>query len=154
MGKRTLKIIKKKTEELLKRLGVKAEISLKEKDRVLYMKLTKTEAALLIGFQGETLSSLQHILRLLSLRELKEKTPAIVLDIENYREQEEEKLKEYVKNMAEIVKKTNRAELLRPMSSYKRRLVHLAAREVPGISTESVGEGSERKVIIKPEEES
>lgn len=143
-------LVKKKLEELLKILGVEAEISLEEKDRVLYVKLTKTEIPLLIGFKGETLKALQHILRLLVLKELGEESPTIILDIEDYRKREEEKLKEYIKRVALIVKETNRAEALKPMSSYKRRLVHLAVSEIPGVESESFGEEPERRIIIKP----
>jgi len=147
----TKEIIKKRLEDLLALLQIDADISIKENQQIFYVNLSKTDAALLIGFQGENLRALQHILRSLIFKDLKgENFPTIILDIEDYRGKEEDKLKGFVKNMAEIVKQNNRAEALKPMSSYKRRLVHMAVSEVSGVETESYGEEPERGIIIKP----
>lgn len=146
-------IIKKQLKKLLELLGIEAEIKIEESPGGVLVKLTKTEAPLLIGVKGETLKALQHMLRALALKELnltKEAPPVIILDVEDYRTREEEKLKEYVKKVALIVKETKHAEALMPMSSYKRRLVHLAVSEIPGVETESFGEEPKRRIIIKP----
>ena len=144
---------KKQLKKLLDLLGIKATISIEDIDGALHIKLTETESALLIGFQGETLWSLQHILRLLVLRELDnpESMSTIILDVEDYRKQEEEKLREFVKKVALNVKGAKRREPLSPMSSYKRRIVHITIKEIPGVKTESFGEGAERRIIITPE---
>jgi len=168
-------VIKKQLKKILELLGIEAEIKIEESSGRspflrtespggVLVKLTKTEAPLLIGAKGETLKALQHMLRALVLKELnltkeappvgegyaRKAPPVIILDIEDYRTREEEKLKEYVKKVALIVKETKHAEALMPMSSYKRRLVHLAVSEIPGVETESFGEEPERRIIIKP----
>lgn len=150
---KTVGIIKKQIKKILELLDIEAKISIKESSGTTRVKLTKTEAPLLIGAKGETLKALQHILRVLVLREIdltKEAPPIIILDVEDYREREEEKLKEYIKKVALIVKNTKHPEALMPMSSYKRRLAHLAVSEIPGVETESFGEEPERRIIIKP----
>jgi len=143
---------KKIIEKILSLLKIKADIDFEESEQVLKIRLTNTEAPLLIGYQGENLKALQHILKLLVLKEFGGEIPkAIILDIEDYRQSEEEKLKEFVKSAALIVKKTGRPEVLSPMSSYKRRLIHMAVKDMPGVITESIGEGKERRIMIKPE---
>lgn len=145
------KNIKKRIEELLAFLDTTADISIEKKDRVVSLELTNTDAGLLIGYKGETLKALQHILRVLAFEDVKEgDIPTIILDIEGYRKKEEDKLKDFVKSVAEIVKKRNMPETLSPMSSYKRRLIHMAISEVSGVESESLGEGQERRIVIKP----
>lgn len=145
-------ITQKRVKELLSFLKIKADIDFEESDQALKVRLTNTEAPLLIGYQGENLKALQHILKLLTLKDFDGEIPkAIILDIEDYRKNEEEKLKEFVKSAAEIVKKTGRSEVLSPMSSYKRRLIHMTVKEMPGVTTESIGEDRERRIMIKPE---
>lgn len=145
----------KRLEEILNFLNIKAKLLFKESENTLNIKIETEDSGLLIGFQGETLKALQHVLRILVLKELDgERGQLIVLDVGNYREQEEEKLKNYIKKVAEIVKTSGRSEALPPMSSYKRRLVHLAVLEIPGVSSESFGEAGERRIIIKPGQKS
>ena len=61
-----------------------------------------------------------------------------------------EDLKQDVKNAAREVRTYHREAPLRPMSSFERRIVHLLLAEYPDITTESIGEDAERRVIIKP----
>lgn len=148
-------LAKKRIKELLTYLESKADISFKESPNSLSIRLQNAkDAELLIGYKGENLRALQHILRLLVLKDMGgEPSGALILDIEDYRKNEEEKLMAYVKNVAQIVKETQHAEALRSMSSYKRRLVHMAVSEVSGVVAESFGEEPDRRIIIKPEED-
>ncbi len=118
-------------------------INIKPKDE----KLT----SLLIGYRGENLFSIQHLVRML-LRRRTGESIKILLDINDYRERHSESLKEMALSLAERVKRTQRVELLRPMTAYERRIVHIAIREIGGLMTQSVGEEPNRRVIIKPGE--
>ena len=138
-------------EKVLSLLGVAADVEVAPKDHSLVIEITNTESGLLIGYQGETLRSLQHIIRLMVFSELGEETPAVVVDVEGYRKQEEEKLRVYVQKLANLVKENNQEEVLKPMSSYKRRLIHTFVEEIPGVTTESRGEEQDRRIVIKPE---
>jgi len=145
-------ITTKRIKDLLSYLGIEADINFEESDQALKVKLTNTEAPLLIGYKGENLKALQHILKLLVISDFDEDLPkTVILDIEDYRKNEEEKLKEFVRSVAEIVKKTGRPEVLSPMSSYKRRLIHMAVKDIPGVVTESIGEDRDRRILIKTE---
>lgn len=146
-----IKIIKEEVEALLSKLGVFGDVSVEEKDNSFLVKITNTKSGLLIGYKGETLKALQQITRLIVYSKFPENTPAVVVDVEDYRQQEEAKLRSYVHKLAELVKSTNQAEALKPMSSYKRRLIHTFVSEIPGVSSESQGEGLDRRIVIKPE---
>ncbi len=146
-----IKIIKEEVETLLSKLGVFGDVSVEEKDNSFLVKITNTKSGLLIGYKGETLKALQQITRLIIYSKFPENTPVVVVDVEDYRQQEEAKLRSYVHKLAELVKNTKQAEALKPMSSYKRRLIHTFISEIPGVSSESQGEGLDRRIVIKPE---
>lgn len=109
-------------------------------------------ASLLIGFRGENLLSIQHLIRILARKKTGQPIK-IILDVNDYRDRQSASLKEMVSSLAARVKRTQRVELLRPMSAYERRIVHLAIRELGSdLATQSVGEEPNRRVIIKPAE--
>ncbi|HID88887.1 MAG TPA: protein jag, partial [Anaerolineae bacterium] len=62
----------------------------------------------------------------------------------------ERSLRRLARRMAEKAVRTGRTVRLEPMPAYERRIVHLALRDHPGVTTESVGEGSRRRVTIIP----
>ena len=107
------------------------------------------DLGVLIGRRGETLSALQYITRLIASRELQRRAN-IVLDVEGYKARREKVLQRLAHRMADQAVRTGRTVLMEPMPPYERRIVHLALRDRDDVSTESVGEGSHRKVTIIP----
>lgn len=107
----------------------------------------------LIGWHGETLNAVQHILKSMLRTQLAlEKAPFIVLDVDGYRTMQEEKVRQIAQSKAEIVKRTGARVALSPMSPYFRRVVHTFIAETPSLSdmtTESVGEGDYRQVVLR-----
>jgi len=145
-------LIKKTVEELLKKMGYKeAAVEIKEQDnpRALIVSIQVEDASQLIGQSGSNLNDLQRILRLLVIRKEAE-SPLFLVDINGYRAKREQFLKELSQEIAEQVLKTQKSVMLQPMSSYERRIVHVELAEKPGIVTESMGEGPERRVVIRP----
>jgi len=146
------KLIMKTVKELLKKMTtgqVDIEIKKQENSPVLIVSVQLEDAGQFIGQGGANLNDLQRILRLLVAKK-KPEAPLFLLDINNYREKRETFLKELGREMAEQVIKTKKSFMLQPMSSYERRIVHLELAEKPDIVTESVGEGLERRLVIKP----
>lgn len=143
--------IKEIIEKILSLLGVSGDVEIEERENSVYAEITNTDSGLLIGFKGETLKALQHILRLVIFSKLGEDAPNVVIDVEGYRKDEEERLKSYIIKVAEIVKQTGKSEELSPASSYKRMLIHTYVQEVPGVVSESIGEGPDRRIVIKPQ---
>jgi len=107
------------------------------------------EANLLIGQGGNHLFAFQQIVRLLVLKDQVDSIKFII-DVNDYRKHRIKFLKEMVLNYAKKSIMENRSIILDPMNAYERRLVHLILGDISGISTESTGEGKERRVVIRP----
>lgn len=146
------KLIKKTTKELLQKMGFKkatVEVNKQKTSPILVVSVQVEDAGQLIGQSGANLNDLQRILRLLVSKQNVE-VPLFLLDINGYREKREAFLKELGQEIADQVTKTKKSVMLQPMSSYERRIVHLELSERSDIVTESIGEGPERRVVIKP----
>jgi spoIIIJ-associated protein len=107
------------------------------------------DLGILIGRRGQTLASLQHIVRLIVANQAKARVP-IVIDVEGYKERRYGALQALALRMAEQVKARKRPFALEPMPAYERRIIHLTLADDPDVTTESVGEGETRKVVIAP----
>lgn len=103
----------------------------------------------LIGRRGETLSSIQFLLRLMVNQKLRS-WHNIVVDVENYKARRSEQLTQLAVRMASQVIETGRPLSLEPMPSNERRVIHLALRNHPDVFTESTGDAERRKVHIIP----
>jgi spoIIIJ-associated protein len=101
----------------------------------------------LIGRKGERLSALQHLLNLMLSRKMGTWTRVLV-DVEDYRGRRERQLIEVATRAAERVAETGQMLQLEPMSALERRWVHLALRDVEGITTQSIGEEPTRRVVV------
>lgn len=115
------------------------------------------EPSRLIGWHGETLNAVQHLLKSM-LRTAKnlERAPFLVLDVDGYRLMQEEKVKKIAEAKADFVRRTGARVTLSPMSPYFRRIVHMHVANTPelaDLATESVGEGDYRQVVIRLKEE-
>ncbi len=149
------KLIKETTQEMLDKMGFEAKVivttSLSEdNDREnMVVEIDSPDSKFIIGKQGTTLISLQHILKLL----VRSKTDDYVnfsVDVNGYKKQQENYIKDMAQDVAQEVILNGRASTLEPMNSYDRRLVHLELEKNPKVKTESIGEGEDRKVIISP----
>lgn len=106
------------------------------------------------GLVKENLPMLVDSLNLLmQLIAKKNGEPAIVIDINNYRQERENLISELARAAAKKVLATKQEVSLPAMNSYERRLVHMALAVHPEVKTESIGEGRDRYVIIKLVEE-
>lgn len=111
--------------------------------------LTVPNPGMLIGFKGRNMAAIQTVLSLIVKNRFGEWI-RILLDINNYRQEQKERLESMVKNLAQKAIETQKPVCLANMSSYERRICHMVAAEIEGVVTESEGEGEERHVVIKP----
>ncbi len=102
---------------------------------------------LLIGRRGETLSALQLLVSLIVSHRTKHRM-RIIVDAENYRERREENLRSLALRVAQQVRNYRRSIALEAMPPHERRIVHIALADSKDISTESIGEGEARRVVI------
>ena len=101
----------------------------------------------LIGRKGERLSALQHLVNLMLSRKMGTWTRVLV-DVEDYRGRRERQLVEVATRAAERVGETGQMLQLEPMSALERRWVHIALRDVEGVTTQSIGEEPMRRVVV------
>lgn len=102
---------------------------------------------LLIGRRGETLAALQLLVNLIVSHRTHHRM-RIIIDAENYRMRREENLRSLAQRVAQQVRSYRRSIALEAMPPHERRIVHLALSESGDISTESIGEGDARRVVI------
>ncbi len=126
------------------------EIKKDGKEKETYICNIKTqESNYLIGQHGINLQSLQHIARILIRKKIQDKINFII-DVNSYRTEKNESITKLAGTLAEEAIREKRVVVLRPMSPYERRIVHLELSKDERIKTESIGEGEDRRVVIKP----
>ena len=113
--------------------------------------LSGEDSGLLIGRRGQTLQSLQFLVNLIVRKKYGEEV-RVYLDVENYRGRRESSLREMATKVASRVVQTSRSITLEPMTPADRRIVHTTLSEHPGVTTESMGVGDNRKVTINPKQ--
>ena len=106
------------------------------------------ESGLLIGDNGDTFQSLSHLLRRMASKDL-EGAADFSIDVNDYRSSMIEKLKMKAGILANRARDMKANIEMEPMSSYERLIIHGALTDQPNIKTESVGEGRNRRVVIK-----
>src|SRR5690606_811572 len=141
-------LIQKKLEEILGHLRVSPKVSLTKEDDIYNVVLDGDDLSFLIGFRGESLNALQTLLATFVFNEHGE-WPHLVVDINGYRDSRREKIEEMDKGFIDRVRFHNSAVELPTMNSFERRLVHTFISEYPDIMSESVGEGRNRRVVLK-----
>jgi len=144
--------IKEIIEKIVLKMGFEGYVEIKKngKEKENYICNIKTkESNYLIGQYGVNLQSLQHIARIIIRKEIQDKIN-FIMDVNSYRTEKSESITKLASTLAEEAVREKRAVVLRPMSPYERRIVHLELSKDERIKTESIGEGEDRRVVIKP----
>jgi len=128
------------------------EVTIDEADDRIEAKITVPEedSGLLIGFHGETLSSMQRLARVVFQEELQDKR--LVLNINNYREQRAEKLQDMARSGAYRVIETGQQHIFSYLPANERYVIHTTLAddaEFSQVESVSEGEGRERVLIIR-----
>ena len=128
-----------------------AGVTVKETGEDFYFEITCSEDyGNIIGRRGETLDALQYLTRLFVNRSVGE-GKRVSLNVGDYRERRAETLKALAGRQAARALKIGRNSVLEPMNPYERRIIHTAIQEIEGVTSHSVGEGDNRRVVIVPE---
>lgn len=137
-------------ETLIKNLEIEVEATVgTDEENAGCITIDGKDASVLIGHHGETLDALQYLANLAANRaEGKDDHERITVDVAGYRARREEKLRELARRQAEKVQKYGRSVMLEPMNPYERRIIHAEIQNIEGVSTNSIGSDSNRKVVI------
>ena len=143
-------------EALLRAMRVKAKVEVRPtvpdadgQSTPVVLDIKGDDLGILIGRRGETLTSLQFVTNLIISRRMR-RFARLGVDVESYRLRREESLRGLAQRMAERVRATRQSVTLEAMPPHERRIIHLTLNDSPYVSTQSIGEESERKVVIMP----
>ena len=141
------------TEDFFKAMAFKIEkIGVINQGGTFLISIRIEDPKILIGERGQTLLEIQHILRIVVRKKIKNDL-LIELDINNYKEKKKAILSEVANDIADEVLFYKKEKILPPMNAYERRIIHLALSNRNNIQTESSGEGLDRRIIVKFQED-
>lgn len=143
-------LIRTEAQSLMDLMQIKAQVEVLEEEGGFEVKIEAGEEnGLLIGKRGETLNALQYMLGIF-LRETLSEGEHVVVNVGDWREKKEDYLKNLATETAARAKETGEDQPIYNLTPAERRIVHLTLSEESGIKTESVGEGDERYLVVKP----
>ena len=139
--------------EILNLMGVKAEVELKigEKIDEAVLEIRAENSGLLIGRKGQTLEALQYMVSRITGERGATEGPHVVVDIENYRERRRKSLEDMALRLGEKAKRQRKTVTVDALSAADRRIIHAALQDDPWVTTQSLGQGSYRRLLIIPE---
>jgi len=146
-------VLEEVTQEILDKLDIKGNIfivtnAMPDDDDSVCVQIQSKDSGYLIGKSGNNLFALQHLVRIVVSKRLDEKLNFIV-DVNSYIENQREDIMERAASAIAEVEETGKEIELSPMNSYERRLVHVKVSRKNSVESESLGEGLERRVLIK-----
>ena len=136
-------------EGLLKHMGVRAQVSVRTGADPITLDISGRDLGALIGWRGETLRALQAVTNVMVGKHLAE-GERVIVDVERYRQRREHTVREIAMRAARQVKMTGDAITLDAMQPFERRAIHLALEGDPEVTSSSIGEEPERRVVVGP----
>src|SRR6202521_4031151 len=134
-------------EDLLKHMGVRAQVTVRPGSDPVTLDISGRDLGALIGWRGETLRALQSVTNVMVGRHLAE-GERIIVDVERYRQRREHTVREIALRAARQVKMTGDAITLDAMQPFERRAIHLALEGDAEVTSSSIGEEPERRVVV------
>jgi spoIIIJ-associated protein len=154
----TAKLARDIINNLLKHMGFKAEASLTDPlvseengttTTITFNIAGDDDIGILIGRHGQTISGMQYLVRVILAKKVAN-PPSVIVDVDGYKQRRYDALRATAKRLAEQVKMKKTPFTLEPMPAFERRIIHLTLANDPNVTTQSVGEGDARKVVIMP----
>ena len=136
-------------EGLLKHMGVRAQVSVRTGSDPITLDISGRDLGALIGWRGETLRALQAVTNVMVGKHLAE-GERVIVDVERYRQRREHTVREIAMRAARQVKMTGDAITLDAMQPFERRAIHLALEGDPDVTSSTIGEEPERRVVVGP----
>ncbi len=135
---------------IIEKLGVSATAEVSRLDDTFFVDISSEDSSLLIGTHGVNLESLQFVLAVRIKSVTSQEDFEIFVDVDNWRRQKEDKLKNLALSLAQKVATSKDEETLYNLKASERRVIHTVLTDHPEVTTVSEGEGSQRHLIIKP----
>lgn len=153
MEKTHQEIIKEIVSDLLHKMDFEAEVEVSVGEDApqtfLCMARVKGDQNFLIGQYGANLAAIQHIVRMMLYKRTQERLDVIV-DVNGYFSDKKTLLEQEAEKVAEEAARDQISVMMRPMLSYERKIIHTFLAKNQDVVTESIGQGKERKIVIRP----
>jgi len=133
-------------DDLLKKFPLDIRYESQNRNEIIYIIFEGPDKSLLLRKDGALLLALQHILNKLSPQKVQ-------TDCDFYRKKKEQALRDLAQDVARRVQESGRPETLDLLNPYERRLIHIAANQISGITSESIGEGFLKRMTILTSQE-
>jgi len=142
--------------DFLTQLGLEAdtEIAFEDSEGVNYLniKILGENLNELVGYHGQNIDAAQVLFGLILWKNFKDDDFRVILEINDYRERRKSYLASHAQRAAEQVRESGQEIELEPMKPNERRIIHITLKEEKDVMTESLGEGMDRRIVIKPVE--
>lgn len=138
--------------ETLRLMGVEAEVVVRPGNdpSEFILDIQGENTALLIGRRGQTLEALQHVLSRIMADKAGPDGPQPVVDAEDYRGRRVRSLEDMALRLGEKAKRSRKTQEIDALSARDRRIVHMALKDDPWLTTQSSGQGATRRLLIVP----
>ncbi len=140
-----MELLKQKLEEIFGASGIDFSVDIDSEAR--RVSIFIRDEALVKDFLPKLVSDLEHIVKVIARKMQIER---INVDVNNYKKDRERLIGELAKAAARKVLSEKKDIELPAMNAYERRIVHVELATRPDVKTESVGEGTERHIVVKP----
>jgi spoIIIJ-associated protein len=132
---------------MFEELGETPDITTTSDSAGLLVEISLDDPAPYIGKNGEGLASIQHLVKSYMSRKVNP-MPQFMIDIGDYKRKQISILKNIAINESIKVRKTGKSVELSPMSPFARRIIHLTVKDQPQVTSYSIGEGEQRRIVI------
>ena len=138
-------------DELFDRLQIDGSYELIEGEEGIELLLDTKDTGIVIGYHGEVLEALQLVLSLMVAKKLGE-FKRVSVDVGDYKKNRTEYLTKLAQQVKERVLEDNREQAISSLKSWERRVIHMLLQDDSEVVSESVGEGKDRVLLVKPRE--
>lgn len=137
-------------ENVLSLLAMEGSFEVTEGDSDVVVSIDTEDAGRLIGVRGETIDALQLLVNQIASKQHKDAFKRVIVDVGDWRKNKENELSSKAQRWADEVKESGKEMELEPMPAWQRRIIHLTIESIDGVSTQSIGEGRDRHLVIAP----
>lgn len=135
---------------LTARIDPGLSVTVREVDDALEAEITGENAARLAGRDGRTLGAIEVIAYTVLAKQAGRGDLRVRVDVGGFRRRQADTLAKLAERLAVQVAKSGEPHELQPMPPAERRVIHIALKEHPDVTSESIGEGASRRLVIKP----
>lgn len=141
--------IKDIAQDLLDHLGFEGEVSVSSDNELISVNIDMPDPSSFLQSDIAALWAFEHLVRIITIQQTSKRSFIIHVDINQFRHKKLQDLESRVQEIIAKVEQSKNQADLPPMNSYERRIVHVLVSQHPDLTSESIGEGETRRVVIK-----